>query len=65
MAFSNACPADMSPDFATPALTVRPGPGQERFPWSTPSVVEVFFPPDEVAALWKLPPVIECRAGAT
>jgi Primase C terminal 2 (PriCT-2) len=46
-------------DFATPTLTVRPGEGQYRFPWSTPSVEEVFLPAEEVADLWKLPPVIE------
>jgi hypothetical protein len=46
-------------DFATPALTVRPGPGQEKFPWSTPSVEEISVTPAERAALEKLPSVIE------
>jgi hypothetical protein len=46
-------------DFATPTVTVRPGSGQERFPWSTPVVEEIFPTPEEVTALWKLPAVIE------
>jgi hypothetical protein len=44
-------------DFATPALTVRPSPGQERPPWSTPVMEEIFVTPEEVAALWKVPSV--------
>jgi hypothetical protein len=39
-------------DFATPPLSVR-------LPWSTPVVEEIFVTPEEVAALWKLPSVIE------
>jgi hypothetical protein len=46
-------------DFATPALTVRPGPGQEKSPRSTPSVEEVQVTPEERAALETLPSVIE------
>jgi hypothetical protein len=46
-------------DFATPVLTVRPGPGQEKFPWSTPVVEEIFVTPEERAALEALPSVIE------
>jgi putative DNA primase/helicase len=46
-------------DFATPAVSVRPGPGQEKFAWSAPVVEEIFPTPEEVAALWKLPAVIE------
>jgi hypothetical protein len=47
------------PDFATPPVTVRPGPGQEKLSWSTPVVEEVSLPPEEVAALWTLPPAVE------
>jgi hypothetical protein len=46
-------------DFATPAVSVRPGPGQEKFAWATPVVEEIFLTPEEIAALWKLPAVIE------
>jgi len=46
-------------DFATPSVSVRPGPGQEKFAWSAPVVEEIFPTPEEVAALWKLPAVIE------
>ena len=46
-------------DFATPAITVHPGPMQEKLPWFAPAVEEVFLTPEEVSALWTLPPIIE------
>jgi len=46
-------------DFATPAITVHPGPLQEKLLWFAPAVEEVFLTPEEVAALWTLPPIIE------
>jgi putative DNA primase/helicase len=38
------------------AAVVKP---EAKLPWSTPAVEEIFPTPEEVAAFWKLPPVIE------
>ena len=41
------------------AVTAPAAPVQEKLPWSAPAVEEIFLTPEEVAALWKLPSVVE------
>ena len=60
----------VSLDFATPAVSVRPGPGQARVAvprselpaWSTPVVEDIFPTPDELAALQALPSIVEGKS---
>jgi hypothetical protein len=52
-------------DFATPAVTIRPGPEQGKLSWFAPAIEEIFPTPEEVAAVWMLPPVIEGSTRCT